>query len=519
MRLLPLVGTLLLLSTSVSAQAVGRLQGSVYDSLLTRRALADAEVLIIGLDQTARTDAAGQWTLDSVPAGRWRVTFVHPVLDAARLTAPSRQVDVLAGETSTLALATPSDASLYARLCAEPRTLGTCVLLGDVTIDERPAVGAAARVLWREWTLVPGAEPEETARDATFALDESGRFSICGVPSDRVVTVAVARDGRSHSLEVRLDGRQLGLAHLVLGPAVAGAADVAVAVVPDAQSVVIVEAESSARLTLRGSVRDRDGQPLREARVQLLAAGVQTTTRDDGTFQFANVGREVQTIEVSGLGYIPRRVEIDLRPGRLQRADVALDKVAYVLQPLLVKGKADPRLTALERRLRIGNGQYLTAAQIRQRRALSVSDLVKGMNGVQVRSSGFGTVIVMSRSAGLSGRSLTGLCVPAFFVDGSMVGTETQGDAAADSLLYGAGSVLPRGGEAGAPGAVGSSALVPRDIGPDQFVSVNDIETIEVYNSASQVPPDFATYNGACGVVAIWTRRGLPQVLEESDGL
>lgn len=508
----------------LAAQATGRLTGRVHDSLLTRAPLARAEVLIQGLDRSAITDADGRWSLDSVPAGRWRLAFTHTVLDEARLTAPTTALDVLPGETADVLLATPSDATLHLRACGEDRKAGTGALLGDVTVGDLPAAGAATRVLWREWSLVPGGEPEEVAREAVFDLDATGRFVVCGVPTDRAITVAAIRAGQSGRREIRLNGREIGLVHLPLAEPEGAGKVMAVAgdqPATEETGVLVVQAmQGEGTMLLRGAVRDRDGAPLAGAKVTLLGTDATATTRGDGSFQFVNVPREVQTLDVAALGFIPRRVEVDVRPGRLTRADVALDKVAFVLQPLTVKAQADQRLAALERRLRLGNGQFLTRAQIEQRNAFSVSDLLKGMNGVQLRTTGMSTVLVMSRGAGVTGRFLGGLCVPAYFVDGSMVGTETQGDALVDATLYATGGAPPAATSvdpnAGAP--VGVTGLMPRDAGPDQFVNVSDIETLEVYTSATMIPPEFATYNGACGIVAIWTKRGLPTVIEGSDG-
>jgi hypothetical protein len=41
----------------------------------------------------------------------------------------------------------------------------------------------------------------------------------------------------------------------------------------------------------------------------------------------------------------------------------------------------------------------------------------------------------------------------------------------------------------------------------DQFVPVEWVEAIEVYRRPSEIPAEFLG-NAACGVVAIWTRRG-----------
>ncbi len=509
---------LVALPQGADAQARGSLAGRVYDSLFTRAPLPGAEVYLVGLERAVRADSAGRYLFDSLPPGRYRVSFVHEVLDRSGLGAPVLPVDVLADEQAELPLSLPSGATIYARSCPEPRAAGTGLLVGHVTRDGVAVAGAAVRALWRQWTLEPGREPEDRARDATLTVDESGRFALCGLPADRVVTLAAEADGQRVQRELRFAGEAFAVVQLQLERS-AGVATGPVAVTADApdDGVSVVGEVLEGRTVLRGRALDREGKPVKEARATLVGTSATAQVRDDGTFQFAQVPAEVQTVEVAAIGFVPRRVEVDLRPGRLARADVVLEKVAYVLQPLNIDA-ASPERVALERRLRLGNGQFLTADQIRRRSAISVSDLLKGMLGVQVQSVGLSTVVVMSRGLG-AGRSLGGQCIPAYFVDGVMVGTETQVSVALDSLLYATGGQAPGSTRASAEGTVvGTSGLIPRDVGPDQFVNPNDIETLEVYNSSTQIPPEFSQYNGGCGIVAIWTKRGKPTITEESEG-
>lgn len=174
----------------------------------------------------------------------------------------------------------------------------------------------------------------------------------------------------------------------------------------------------------------------------------------------------------------------------------------------------------LAKRVQYGNGQYVTREQIEQRRALSVSELLKGMRGVQLRSAGMSTVVVMSRSAGPSARGFGGFCVPTFMVDGSIVGSESR-VGTVDAALNGTGA--EGGGRFdGLTSELKSNenVVMARDVGPDQFVNVNEIEVVEVYESINNVPPEFQMFANTCGLVAIWTRRGgLVRVKEEGEGL
>ncbi len=40
----------------------------------------------------------------------------------------------------------------------------------------------------------------------------------------------------------------------------------------------------------------------------------------------------------------------------------------------------------------------------------------------------------------------------------------------------------------------------------DEFVSLDKIAAVEVYARANLAPPEYATMDGGCGVVAIWTK-------------
>ena len=48
----------------------------------------------------------------------------------------------------------------------------------------------------------------------------------------------------------------------------------------------------------------------------------------------------------------------------------------------------------------------------------------------------------------------------------------------------------------------------PEDIRIDDVVSPASVEGIEVYRGLSTVPAEFLNPDAACGVIAIWTKRG-----------
>lgn len=63
------------------------------------------------------------------------------------------------------------------------------------------------------------------------------------------------------------------------------------------------------------------------------------------------------------------------------------------------------------------------------------------------------------------------------------------------------GLVIHRGGKVGAdPGAAGAPDL-------KLLIDVSQLEAIEVYRSASEIPIEFSGPTAACGVIVLWTRR------------
>lgn len=104
--------------TAVPAVGQSRIVGTVYDSLSARRPLPNAVVVLVERSLYATTDSMGRFRFDSVPAGHYRLDFLHPVLDSFDLAAPPRPIDVADSGATVVELATPSAESAYLRGCA-----------------------------------------------------------------------------------------------------------------------------------------------------------------------------------------------------------------------------------------------------------------------------------------------------------------------------------------------------------------------------------------------------------------
>jgi hypothetical protein len=133
------------------------------------------------------------------------------------------------------------------------------------------------------------------------------------------------------------------------------------------------------------------------------------------------------------------------------------------LRPMVVTAntrQSNNRLGGFARRNAFG--RYITRDQIDRMHPIFVSDLLRTTPGIQVVPSarGFGYDVLTTEG-----------CRPAIYVDGlhyTLMGGETI----------------------------------------DQIVNPNEIDSIEVYAHAAEVPPEYMGPGSTCGAVVIWTKRG-----------
>src|SRR2546426_12482515 len=130
---------------AAAAQGSGVLHGVVFDSLITSAPLEGAEIWIESTNLMARSDAAGRFALSALAPGRYVLTFYHPMLDSAGISVPPVTVDVVAGDSTSVALATPSAAQAHHMLCPKDPLRQTGVVLGVVhnAADGKPLSPAA----------------------------------------------------------------------------------------------------------------------------------------------------------------------------------------------------------------------------------------------------------------------------------------------------------------------------------------------------------------------------------------
>ena len=101
-------------ATSAGAQEVGRLEGTVIDSLSAVAPIAGAQVSAtrVGAHRettfVALTDDKGRSAFDRLDAGEYALGFAHALLDSLEFGGPAQRVTVPGAGVARAALAVPS---------------------------------------------------------------------------------------------------------------------------------------------------------------------------------------------------------------------------------------------------------------------------------------------------------------------------------------------------------------------------------------------------------------------------
>jgi len=229
---------------------------------------------------------------------------------------------------------------------------------------------------------------------------------------------------------------------------------------------------------VRGTVTASDGTPLALARISVVGTKVAALTAPDGAFQIPGVAPGMRVIQVRMVGYATVLLPVDVRARDTVHVTVALVAAAVPLEAIVVKAEPAPFLPAMrgfeERRLR-ARGYFFNRQEIARMQPRAFTDVLRRVPGVQVLPVPGpyepGEAVRMSRAVGITG----GRPCPV--------------------LYYLNGSPFP----------------VTGDVPINSFITPEDVAALEVYNGASQIPPEFnsSSHNARCGVVVIWTLSGV----------
>lgn len=453
------LGGAALLATAAGAQSV---RGEVHDSLLARGPLEGARVLLDGLPQSATTDRRGRFILNDVPEGTYLLTFFHPSLDSARVSAPAYRVTVPREGLRNLQLATPSFATTSVFLCGTTLDSASTIVLGRVRAaeDGRPLGGATARISWWEMNFGGAGGARNVDRTMTAEADSLGEFRLCGVPTDVDLTMTV-RLGSHQSGQLAFPDR--GRAITIRDVAVS-LSDSAATAAADSSYRANPELVRSGRARLRAMVRDERDRPIANATVGIRGHAASGTTDANGEVRILAVPSGSQTIVVRAIGRAPLSQVVALTPDAEASLDLKLAEVGTLLPEYTVSGiSADAFKTAYDRRRVSGSGTFLDNEDLNRigRRAQDLSS-IGGLRVPLSTPTGAYTYRSMIYFRGNDGQ----LCVPTVFVDG-----------------------VPQ----------------QRMDGWDLHVLLQVAKRMEVYRRGSSIPSEFANAATGCGVVVIWT--------------
>jgi len=432
----------------------GVLRGVVFDSLITSAPLEGAEVWIESTNRVARTDAGGRFTLDALAPGRYVLTFYHPILDSAGISVPPVTIDIDGGSSTTVALATPSPLQAHHLLCPRDPLLRTGVIIGVVrnAVDDQalPAVNISAH--WTTYDI-----GETTVRSAPRAVearsDGTGHVLLCGLPTDVALVIRGQTElGSAGMLVVDLRGRAFARADLRL----------AVAAVTG---------------TVKGIVRNRNGSLVPSATVTAVGTDISTHADEFGRFSLEGVTVGSGIVEARAVGYMSGRTQTTVRPGAVQQTDIIVGDSVTVLDPVTVEAEYQPylQLVGFEQRRRNSTGHFLDTADVQRSGATRFEEIFRMVPGVRVRPNGTGYMVEVGRGEGqILNPSAANYCGPAYFVDGVYFG-------------------LP-------PLQTATVPIVPAEI-----------LAIEVYSNLISAPPQYQRRQATCGVILVWTKRGVPK--------
>lgn len=453
------------LAAQDSSAVSSRLTGVVFDSLASAP-LSNAIVQLVPLAKVTSahsrmTDRSGAYAFDSLSQGRYLLGFQHPLLDSLGLTSPTLVIDVRASGDVRAMLSIPSARTIVADRCGpQAERDSTGVMIGFVrsATDGLGREGATIQLQWSELTIATDGirRAVPTISGETSA---AGGVALCGIPVGGMV-MARAWSGSDSSGFAELDVPRNGVLRRDL-------------YVGEARRVALRDTTDSAAVetsvlrgegTLRGVVRGANGRPLTGARVVFWGTGIEAKTSESGAYQMQDLPIGTYTLEARALGFLPRRLPVDILGSNESEVNLTLDSFGTFLDTVKVSAQrifTSRTLQEFEQRKKAGFGHFFDEDAINKRNPFFVADLLRVTPGVTVAPSpSFGSRILMR------GTGFQAYCYPTLYIDGVRV-FNNDGDL-------------------------------------DAFVNVQDIRAMEVYTRGSSVPAQFQNMDG-CGSIVIWT--------------
>ncbi|HEX5436261.1 MAG TPA: carboxypeptidase regulatory-like domain-containing protein [Gemmatimonadaceae bacterium] len=435
--------------------ALGTVSGTVFDSL-HGTPLRGATVMLAGTMHSGTSDANGHYVIDSVQAGQYQIGFFHALLDSLGLGLAPQAITVPAGAVVHVDLTIPSSATIMSQLCPDSALgdkLGMVAGVVHNADNGAPLAGAIVVLSWMGYRIT-GGKLFKMLQAANTKTDATGAYHVCGVPAGVTITARAHSGTRgSGQAELQVEKQQLALQDISLSMASADSG----------KGTVVGGVARSGSAVLTGTVTSSSGKPLQGAQATVLGTTIGGTTDEQGVFHLDSLPSGTQTVEVRMIGYLPKRATVALRSTNSTKVGVVLAERVPVLEPVKVVGKKRNAdwLHGFDKRMKQGFGHFITRKQIEERSPIEITDVFRGIPGVNVQWTGSDYTLAMNRSV-----SLSGSCPINYVLDGMSISVDNI----------------------------------------NNVIQPEDVQAIEVYQAGDE-PVQFSGPTAGCGTVVIWSRR------------
>jgi hypothetical protein len=255
--------------------------------------------------------------------------------------------------------------------------------------------------------------------------------------------------------------------------------------IPRIAALLALVATPLAAQVVRGKVLDAaTGEPVPQAEVTAASlegrgAG-RARSAADGTFALELRAAGTFRLRAERAGYRPSVTDsVSVDPRETVEVELRLSATAVAMEPLRVTARVAPphrqslQLAGFYDRERWGMGKYLRREDFERMSNLSLVQVINRLPGTFVLGTGPMQVIVFDRATitGTLSRMQQGRrmdeCVPKLYLDGVHMNYVS---------------------------------------GLNGVATPQQLEAVEIYRSAAELPPQYGGPDAACGVILLWTR-------------
>jgi hypothetical protein len=232
-----------------------------------------------------------------------------------------------------------------------------------------------------------------------------------------------------------------------------------------------------------GLVTDSTLKPLFGARVSVLRTPISVFTGANGRFRITDVASGQYIIMIRRAGFQATSLVMQVNPDDTVRTSYVLQEAPAELAPVTVTAeKMSPRMKEFEDRRKLGQGEFMTQAQIEQRNPPFPTELMRLFSSISVAptSGGGGQYIYYPVSARATG------------------GMTPTGEATCFMTVY------------------VDNVPMPAPFNLDLLPSPREMAGIEVYAGNATMPIQYANLKNMCGIILVWTKDGFsPQTAKK----